>query len=191
MGKNGRKTGKPAYRIKTRELLMRLVFQMGATGDFSDAAKETFLADESLYMGDVRGDSPMGCIFDAAGGEKPEMPYLEWAFACIRDNLSVIDRAIEEASEGWSIGRMNAADLAALRVAAAEMLYMDGIDDGVAVNEAVELAKKYGGEGSGAFVNGVLGAIARGKGAVLDHEAGQPGVLDLDAGRPEGDEVGA
>ena len=154
-------TGKATYRKKTRELLIRLIFQMTSTGDFSDEAKAAFLVDTSLYTGDVGGDMPLGCIFDEAAGEMPDMPYLNWAFACIRDNLPIIDEAISVASEKWSIGRMGIVDLSILRVAVAELLFMDGIDEGVSVNEAVVMAKKYGSAKSSAFINGVLGAVAR------------------------------
>lgn len=153
--------GKAAFRRKTRELLIRLIFQMTSTGDFSDAAKAAFLADTSLFTGDVREDLPLGCIFDEAAGEKPDMPYLDWAFACVRDNLARIDAVVSGASEKWSLGRMSTVDLSILRVAVAELLYMEGIDESVSVNEAVVMAKKYGAEKSAAFVNGVLGAVAR------------------------------
>ena len=158
------RTGKTVFRRKTRELLIRLVFQMTSTGDFSDEAKAVFLADTSLYTGDVREDTPLGCIFHETAGEGPDMPYLDWAFACVRENLEEIDRAISGASEKWSIERMNIVDLSILRVAVAELLFMEDIDEGISVNEAVVMAKKYGSEKSAAFVNGVLGALAR-KGA--------------------------
>jgi len=154
-------TGKTIYRKKTRELLMRLIFQMTSTGDFSDEAREVFLADSSLYSGDVSLDSPPGCIFDESAGESPDTAYFNWAFECIRDNLPEIDLIIEEASEGWALPRIGTAELAILRVAAAELLYIEGIDTGVSVNEAVILSKKYGTEKSAAFVNGVLGSVAR------------------------------
>ena len=152
---------KTKYRKKTRELLMRLIFQMSSAGDFSDEAKDAFLNDTSLYTGDIREEEPLGCLFDEAAGESPDMPYFNWAFQCIRDNLTDIDTALTEASDGWTLQRMGIADLAIMRVAAAELLYIDGIDTGVSVNEAVNLSKKYGSEKSASFVNGVLGTIAR------------------------------
>jgi len=155
------KPAKTKYRKKTRELLMRLIFQMSSAGDFSDESKDAFLNETSLYTGDIREEVPLGCIFDEASGESPDMPYFNRAFQCIRDNLTDIDKALTEASDGWTVQRMGMADLAILRVAAAELLYIDGIDTGVSVNEAVNLSKKYGSEKSASFVNGVLGTIAR------------------------------
>jgi len=147
---------KTKYRKKTRELLMRLIFQMSAADDFSDEAKEAYLADTSLYLDDVSG-----CIFDEASCESPDMAYFEYAFQCVRDNLTEIDAELTKASQGWAVQRMGSTDRAVLRVAAAELMYIDGIDAGVSINEAVLLAKKYGTEKSASFVNGVLGTIAR------------------------------
>ena len=152
---------KTIYRKKTRELLMRLIFQMTATGGFSDGAKDAFLADTSLYKGDVRDDEPLGCIFDEGLGENPDLPYFNWAFLCVRDHLAEIDGIVADVSEGWSVDRIGTTELAIIRVAAAEILYIDEIDAGTAVNEAVLMAKKYGTEKSAPFVNGVLGAVAR------------------------------
>ena len=135
---------------------------MASAGDFSDAAKDKFLDDKSLYIGDVSEDVPPGCIFDEARGEEPDLPYLEMCFECLRDNLAEIDGAIETASEKWALERMSTVDLAILRVAAAELLYIEEIEDSVSVNEAVLMAKKYGSDKSSVFINGILGTIARG-----------------------------
>ena len=73
-----------------------------------------------------------------------------------------LDALIDEASKGWKVGRLGKAELAILRLAVYEMEYDDDIPVGVAANEAVELAKKYGGEDSPVFINGILGKIAKG-----------------------------
>jgi len=152
---------KPKYRKKTRELLIRIVFQMTMSGVFSNADKDAFLSDTSLYSGDVSNDKPPGCIFNESAGESPDLTYLNFAFLCLKDNLAHIDSLLDNASEKWVVGRMSAVDLAILRVAVAELLYIDDIDDSTSINEAVLMAKKYGSEKSSGFVNGILGAIAR------------------------------
>ena len=77
--------------------------------------------------------------------------------------LEEIDGILNEYSRGWKTGRMNRVDLSVLRLAVYEMKYEEDVPAGVAINEAVEIAKCFGGETSGAFVNGVLGKIARGE----------------------------
>ena len=71
-------------------------------------------------------------------------------------HLAEIDEAIDAVAEGWKTGRMGKVELTILRLAVYEMLYDDTIPEKVSVNEAVELAKKFGGNESPAFVNGVL-----------------------------------
>jgi N utilization substance protein B len=73
--------------------------------------------------------------------------------------LPEIDKKIEAYSRGWKLDRIAKAELAILRLAVFEASYDDGIPVGVAVNEAVELAKKYGDDNGPAFVNGILGKI--------------------------------
>ncbi len=77
----------------------------------------------------------------------------------IVDVVDDIDKVIEEASVGWQLNRMNKLDLTVLRLAVYEIQYDEDIPDKVAINEAVELAKKFGGESSPSFVNGILAKI--------------------------------
>ena len=70
-----------------------------------------------------------------------------------------IDEKISANAKGWKIERIAKAELAILRLAVYEALYEESVPVGVAVNEAVELAKEYGGENGAAFVNGILGKI--------------------------------
>lgn len=74
-------------------------------------------------------------------------------------NLPDIDTKISECSKGWKIDRIAKAELAILRLAIYEAEYDDSVPVGVAVNEAVELAKQYGEESGASFVNGILGKI--------------------------------
>lgn len=74
-----------------------------------------------------------------------------------------IDEKIETNSEGWKLNRMGKVELTILRIAVYEMFYDDDVPDKVAINEAVELAKKYGAENSSSFVNGILAKIIKGK----------------------------
>lgn len=79
----------------------------------------------------------------------------------IEENLSILDELISShLSKGWKISRISRISLAVLRVAVYEMKYVDEVPVSVAINEAVELVKKYSVDDA-SFVNGVLGAIAR------------------------------
>jgi N utilization substance protein B len=70
-----------------------------------------------------------------------------------------IDKVIEEASANWKLSRMNKVDLTVLRLAVYEIQYDEDIPNKVAVNEAVEIAKKFGGDSSPSFVNGILAKV--------------------------------
>ncbi|MBQ1826038.1 MAG: transcription antitermination factor NusB [Firmicutes bacterium] len=74
-------------------------------------------------------------------------------------DIDDIDAAINAVSDGWNTHRMAKTDLAIIRVACCEMMVREDVPKAVAINEAVELSKKYGSEHSGAFINAVLGKI--------------------------------
>ena len=86
--------------------------------------------------------------------------YMEQKYAAVSGKREEIDGILNENSRGWKTRRMNKVDLSALRLAVYEMKYDEEIPLSVAINEAVELAKRFGGAASGSFVNGVLGKIA-------------------------------
>ena len=79
----------------------------------------------------------------------------------IEEKLPDIDKRIEELSVGWKKERIGKVELTIIRLAVFEALYDEQVPVGVAINEAVELTKKYGGDGSPAFVNGVLGKLVK------------------------------
>lgn len=79
----------------------------------------------------------------------------------ILSKLNEIDSDIEEASESWTVSRMSKIDLSIMRLAYYEMRYDESVPLQVAINEAVEIAKLYGGDNSPSFINGVLGKLAK------------------------------
>ncbi len=75
------------------------------------------------------------------------------------EHTAELDKIIQENAAHWSLARITAVERSILRLAAFELLYRDDIPERVAINEAIELAKTYGSEESGAFVNGILDQI--------------------------------
>lgn len=93
-------------------------------------------------------------------GEK-DKEYIRRKYEAVLPRIREIDALLNEAAEGWKTSRMNKVDLTILRLAVYEMRWDDDVPEGVAINEAVELAKRFGGENSSSFVNGVLGKLAK------------------------------
>jgi len=93
--------------------------------------------------------------------EPKDQEYIKEKYAKIVEKLPQIDELLNEASDGWKVSRMGKADLTILRLAVYEMQYDEDVPVGVAVNEAVELSKKFGGDESPSFINGVLGKIGK------------------------------
>ena len=79
----------------------------------------------------------------------------------IISKLNDIDADINEAAEGWDVSRMSKIDLTIMRLAYYEMIFDETVPLQVAINEAVEIAKLYGGDNSPSFINGVLGKLAK------------------------------
>ena len=82
--------------------------------------------------------------------------YISRKYEKIMEKLPEIDKLLNEKTEKWSTDRMGKAELTILRVAVYEILFDEEIPTGVAINEAVELAKKFGQDNAKAFVNGIL-----------------------------------
>jgi len=104
-------------------------------------------------------------VLDKSGiNEAPteeDICYSQEVLKGISEHEAEIDALIDEIAIGWRIERMPKVDLSVLRVAIYEMVYRDDIPNGVAINEAVELAKQFGGERSSAYINGMLGTLVK------------------------------
>ena len=86
--------------------------------------------------------------------------YISEKYHKISEKLAEIDALLKEKASGWDTGRMSKVDLTILRLAIYEIRYDEDVPTGVAINEAVELAKKFGQDASYGFVNGVLAKFA-------------------------------
>ncbi len=116
-----------------------------------------------LYQADITRSKPQDILKDFLSQqltpeeEDPEIRRFvqEWALS-IYERLADIDKKITACATNWQLDRMAAVDRNILRLAGFELLFRDDIPPKVAINEAVELAKKYGDLESGKFVNGIL-----------------------------------
>ena len=93
--------------------------------------------------------------------EEKDQIYMEEKYGHIMEKLPQIDQMIGDTAQGWKLARLAKVDLAILRLAVYEMKYDEDVPVGVAINEAVELSKKFGGDESPAFVNGILGKLGK------------------------------
>lgn len=130
-------------RRELREQIFKLLFRV----EFNN--KEDMPEQEELFF---QGE-------ENTTDEKDEQ-YILAKYEDIASRLETIDDRINQAAKGWDTTRMGKVDLTLIRLAVYEIQYDDEIPTGVAINEAVELAKKYGQENSPAFVNGVLAKFA-------------------------------
>ena len=87
--------------------------------------------------------------------------FAENILKTVESNAEEIDASIQNNTPDWTISRLPKVSLAILRLAVSEIKYIDEVPNGVAVNEAVELAKKYGTNEDAAFINGVLGTVVK------------------------------
>lgn len=92
--------------------------------------------------------------------QEKDQSYIQNKFENIREKITEMDDILNQCSKGWKTSRMGKVDLSILRLAVYEILFDEEVPDKVAINEAVELAKKFGGDESPSFINGVLGKVA-------------------------------
>ncbi len=130
----------------TRHQLREQVFLLLFRADFYDT--EGLQEQETLFAETLKKASEQDLI------------QIKAKYHGILENLSEIDSIINDRTKGWKTSRMGKAELTILRLAVYELLYDEEIPTGVAINEAVELAKEYGTEEASSFVNGVLAKVA-------------------------------
>ena len=90
---------------------------------------------------------------------RSRLPYVRQLLGLVDEHLPELDRQLHDALENWRLERLSAIDRAVLRLAAAELLYVDEVPPKVTIQEGIRLAEQYGGPDSPRFVNGVLDAL--------------------------------
>ncbi|MBI4126739.1 MAG: transcription antitermination factor NusB [Deltaproteobacteria bacterium] len=119
---------------------------------------------QSLYQEEVRGgkSAPLPDAFwDEAEASPEARVFAERLGTGVREHLDELDRLIATHSAHWRIERMAAVDKSILRMAAYELVHCPDIPIKVTINEAVDIAKRFGTEESGSFINGILDSLAK------------------------------
>ena len=143
-------------RSNAREIACHLVYEMNFKHVSAEEVINALLCDE--YYPSLRCESDVYA-------EKPDgkqLAYLTAVVTGVEENLPALEAAITKYSIGWKIERISRVAVAIMQVAMYESLYVDDVPTASAINEAVELTRKYEDEDVVAFVNGILGGFARG-----------------------------
>jgi len=125
-------------RKRSREIAMELLFGMTLSKNTLEETIETFVEDFEMNLNTI------------------DLEYIKEILSKVEKNKEVIDRKIEESLTNWKLDRISKVNLSILRLAIGEMIYIEDVPEKVAINEAIELTKKYSDEKSVSFVNGVL-----------------------------------
>ena len=114
-----------------------------------------------LFEADQRGSDPMSTLRERSG--QAQVPFAEYAFQLVEGVAThrvEIDAVLAEYAEGWTLDRMPAVDRTVLRLATYELLFVADVPEGVAISEAVGLARDLSTDASPGFVNGLLAKVA-------------------------------
>lgn len=126
-------------RKQTRELAMHLLYQMEIHQDYSEDFMNKYSSKDMV---------------------DPNLTYYRTVVTLFLKERNTVDSKLEAASDHWKIDRVNKVELAILRLALTEMLFMDDIPVKVSVNEAIDLGKKFSDDEAGKFINGILSRYA-------------------------------
>ena len=142
-------------RGNARELAVHLISGRNFTGEEPSAVTEIRLEREYYEKlaaeNDVYAERP----------SRAQRAYLDAVTSGVASREDDLNETIQKFSIGWDVKRISRLTRSVMQLAIYEILYVEDVPTGVAISEAVRLAKKYDGDDTGAFVNGILGAFAR------------------------------
>ena len=142
-------------RADARELAVHLIYGRDFTGDEPEQVVAIRLQKEYYAQlaaeNEVYTDRP----------SKNQLKYIDMVVAGVANRAEELNDEIRKYAIGWDISRISRLTRAVMQLAIFEAMYVEDVPVGVAVSEAVRLAKKYDGDDTGAFVNGILGSFAR------------------------------
>ena len=147
-------------RGNARELAIHLIYGRNFTGEEPQQVVSTRL-DREYYPqlsteNDVYSDRP----------SRAQMVYIDTVVSGVANREEDLNATIQKFSIGWDVSRISRLARSVMQLAIFEILYVEDVPTGVAVSEAVRIVKKYDGDDTGAFVNGILGAFVRSLNAV-------------------------
>lgn len=140
-----------------RELALHLIYSWEFTGETPDEMIKARL-EEDYYKNlaeenDIYAERP----------SRKQVGYIDAVVSGVSTHLDELNNVIGQYSIGWDVNRISRLARAVLQLAIYEIEYVEDVPEGVAASEAVRLAKKYDGDDTGSFVNGILGAYLRAK----------------------------
>ena len=142
-------------RANARELAVHLIYSRNFTGDEPELVVATRL--EKEYYTNLSSENEVY----AERPSRAQVAYLDQVVAGVANREEELNGHIQSFSIGWDISRISRLARSIMQLAIFEILYLEDVPTGVAISEAVRLAKMYDGDDTGAFVNGILGAFAR------------------------------
>ena len=130
-------------RQKSREKAMELLFSMELSKNSYEETIENFIEDYEMDLNTI------------------DVKYIKNVVKIVTDNVEAIDERVMQSLVNWRLDRVSKVNLTILRLAVGEMMFIEDVPGSVAINEAVELTKKYSDEKSCSFVNGVLDKVLK------------------------------
>ena len=130
-------------RQKSREKAMELLFSMELSKNSYEETIEMFIEDYEMDLNTI------------------DLEYIKNVVKIVTEKLEIINNKIVESLVNWKLERVSKVNLTILRLAVGEMMFIEDVPGNVAINEAVELTKKYSDEKSASFINGVLDKILK------------------------------
>lgn len=144
-------------RADARELAVHLIYGRDFTGEEPEQVVALRLNKE--YYAQLSAENEIY----ADRPSRKQLLYIDTVVAGVANREEELNAQIQQYSIGWNVSRISRLTRAVLQLALYEIQYVEDVPDGVAVSEAVRLAKKYDGDDTGSFVNGILGSFVRGR----------------------------
>lgn len=142
-------------RANARELAVHLIYGRDFTGEEPEQVVSIRLAKE--YYAKLSQENEVY----AERPNRAQIAYLDKVVSGVANRSEDLNAEIQKYAIGWDVSRISRLTRAIMQLAIYEILYVEDVPTGVAVSEAVRLAKKYDGDDTGSFVNGILGSFAR------------------------------